>query len=74
VKLSVVIPVYNEKGTFEELLGRIARVPLPKEIVVEEEAVEAAAEVPASEVPAAKQAETPAAPAEEPKKEKGEKK
>jgi large subunit ribosomal protein L25 len=47
---------------------------IPKEIVVEEEVVEAAAEVPASEVPAAKQAETPAAPAEETKKEKGEKK
>ena len=38
------------------------------------EAAEAAAEVPASEVPAAKQAEEPAAPVEEPKKEKGEKK
>jgi large subunit ribosomal protein L25 len=46
---------------------------IPKEITVEEEAAEAA-EVPASEVPAAKQAEEPAAPAEEPKKEKGEKK
>jgi large subunit ribosomal protein L25 len=47
---------------------------IPKEIVVEEDVVEAAAEVPASEVPAAKQAETPATPAEETKKEKGEKK
>jgi len=43
---------------------------IPKEIVVEEEVVEAA-EVPASEVPAAKQAETPAEPGEEPKKDKG---
>jgi large subunit ribosomal protein L25 len=47
---------------------------IPKEIAVEEEAVVSAAEVPASEVPAAKQAETPAAPAEESKKDKGEKK
>jgi large subunit ribosomal protein L25 len=47
---------------------------IPKEITVEEEAAVAAAEVPASEVPAAKQVEEPAAPAEEPKKEKGEKK
>lgn len=47
---------------------------IPKEIVVEEEVVAAAADVPASEVPAAKQAEAPAAPAEESKKEKGEKK
>jgi large subunit ribosomal protein L25 len=46
---------------------------IPKEITVEEEAI-AAAEVPASEVPAAKQVEEPAAPAEEAKKEKGEKK
>jgi len=46
---------------------------IPKEITVEEEAA-AAAEVPASEVPAAKQVEEPAAPAEEAKKEKGEKK
>jgi len=41
---------------------------IPKEITAEEEAAEAAAEVPASEVPAAKQAEEPAAAAEEPKK------
>ena len=38
VKLSVVIPVYNEKGTFEELLRRIARVRIPKEVVVVDDA------------------------------------
>jgi glycosyltransferase involved in cell wall biosynthesis len=37
-KLSVVIPVYNEKGTFEELLGRIARVPISKELVIVDDA------------------------------------
>jgi glycosyltransferase involved in cell wall biosynthesis len=38
VKLSVVIPVYNEKGTLEELLRRVARVPIPKEIVIVDDA------------------------------------
>ncbi len=38
LKLSVVIPVYNEKGTFEELLRRIARVPIPKELVIVDDA------------------------------------
>src|SRR5262245_10792147 len=38
VKLSVVIPVYNEKGTFEELLRRIAAVPIPKEVIVVDDA------------------------------------
>jgi glycosyltransferase involved in cell wall biosynthesis len=38
VKLSVVIPVYNEKGTFEELLTRIAAVPIPKEVIVVDDA------------------------------------
>ena len=36
--LSVVIPVYNEKETVEELLGRIARVPIPKEVVLVDDA------------------------------------
>lgn len=38
MKLSVVIPVYNEKGTLEELLRRVALVPIPKEIVLVEDA------------------------------------
>jgi glycosyltransferase involved in cell wall biosynthesis len=38
VKLSVVIPVYNEKGTFGELLRRVALVPVPKEIILVEDA------------------------------------
>ena len=38
MKLSVVIPVYNEKGTLEELLRRVARVPIPKQIVIVEDA------------------------------------
>jgi len=38
VKLSVVIPVYNEKGTLEELLRRVAAVPIPKEIVLVDDA------------------------------------
>jgi len=32
--LSVVIPVYNEKDTIEELLSRVAAVPVRKEIIV----------------------------------------
>jgi glycosyltransferase involved in cell wall biosynthesis len=32
--LSVVIPVYNEKDTIEEILSRVAAVPLRKEIIV----------------------------------------
>jgi glycosyltransferase involved in cell wall biosynthesis len=36
--LSVVIPVYNEKGTVEELLRRIALVPIPKEVVLVDDA------------------------------------
>ena len=34
MKLSVVIPVYNEKNTILELLGRVRNVDLPKEIIV----------------------------------------
>ncbi len=32
--LSVVIPVYNERGTIEELLRRVRAVPIPKEVIV----------------------------------------
>lgn len=34
MKLSVVIPVYNEKGTILQLLDRVRGVALPKEIIV----------------------------------------
>jgi glycosyltransferase involved in cell wall biosynthesis len=34
MKLSVVIPVYNEKSTIVEILCRVRRVDLPKEIIV----------------------------------------
>jgi glycosyltransferase involved in cell wall biosynthesis len=34
VKLSVVIPVYNEKATVREILGRVRAVNLPKEIII----------------------------------------
>jgi glycosyltransferase involved in cell wall biosynthesis len=34
MKLSVIVPVFNEKGTVAELLDRVDRVPLAKEIVV----------------------------------------
>jgi glycosyltransferase involved in cell wall biosynthesis len=34
LKLSVVIPVYNERNTIEEILDRVARVNIEKEIVV----------------------------------------
>ena len=34
MKLSVVIPVYNEKNTVLELLDRVRRVDLPKEIIL----------------------------------------
>ena len=33
-KLSVIIPVYNERGTLQEVLGRVARAPMEKEIIV----------------------------------------
>lgn len=34
MKLSVVIPVYNEKNTILELIGRVRNVNLPKEIIL----------------------------------------
>ena len=34
MKLSVVIPIYNEKNTLLELLGRVRRVELEKEIIL----------------------------------------
>jgi glycosyltransferase involved in cell wall biosynthesis len=33
-KISVVIPVYNEVGTIEELLSCVQTVPLDKEIII----------------------------------------
>ena len=33
-KLSVVIPVYNERQWVRELLGRVQAVPIPKEIII----------------------------------------
>lgn len=36
--LSVVIPVYNERATIEELLRRVSEVPLEKEIIVIDDA------------------------------------
>ena len=34
MKLSVLVPVYNEERTLEELLRRVCAVPLPKEIIL----------------------------------------
>lgn len=34
MKLSIVVPVYNERATIAELLERVDRVPLEKEIIV----------------------------------------
>lgn len=34
MKLSVIIPVYNEKRTIAEILRRVQEVPFPKEIIV----------------------------------------
>ena len=34
MKLSVVIPVYNEKATLEEIIRRVSSIDLPKEIIV----------------------------------------
>ncbi len=34
MKLSVIIPAYNERGTIEEIVKRVAAVPYPKNIVV----------------------------------------
>ena len=33
-KLSVIIPVYNERNTLEEILVRVSRTPMEKEIIV----------------------------------------
>jgi glycosyltransferase involved in cell wall biosynthesis len=38
VKLSVIIPVYNEAATIEALLARVAAVPLEKEMLVVDDA------------------------------------
>ncbi|MEE9402808.1 MAG: glycosyltransferase family 2 protein [Desulfobacteria bacterium] len=38
MKLSVVIPVYNEIGTIEEILNRVGSVPQDKEIIVVDDA------------------------------------
>jgi glycosyltransferase involved in cell wall biosynthesis len=37
-RLSIVVPVYNEEQTIRTLLGRVAAVPLPKEIIVVDDA------------------------------------
>ena len=37
-RLTIVIPVYNEERTIRTLLGRVAAVPLPKEIIVVDDA------------------------------------
>lgn len=34
IKLSVLMPVYNERATFEEILRRVQAVDIPKEIVI----------------------------------------
>jgi glycosyltransferase involved in cell wall biosynthesis len=36
LKLSIIIPVYNEKNTILEILDRVAEAPLPKEITEKE--------------------------------------
>jgi len=33
-KLSVIIPVYNERGTLEEVLRRVTQAPMKKEVIV----------------------------------------
>ena len=33
-RLSVIIPVYNERGTLEKVLRRVARAPMEKEVIV----------------------------------------
>jgi glycosyltransferase involved in cell wall biosynthesis len=37
-KLSVVIPVYNEERTIREVVARVARLPVPKEIIIVDDA------------------------------------
>jgi glycosyltransferase involved in cell wall biosynthesis len=34
LRISVVVPVYNERGTVAELIRRVREVPIPKEIIV----------------------------------------
>ncbi|MBI3316064.1 MAG: glycosyltransferase family 2 protein [Candidatus Omnitrophica bacterium] len=34
MRLSVVIPVYNERGTISQIIGRVEKVPLTKEIIL----------------------------------------
>ena len=34
MKLSIVIPAYNEVGTIEDILGRVDSIPYEKEIIV----------------------------------------
>lgn len=38
MKLSVVIPVYNEINTIGEILSRVLQVDLPKEVIVVDDA------------------------------------
>lgn len=38
MKLSVVMPVYNEIGTLREIVGRVARVALDKELIIVDDA------------------------------------
>ncbi|HJY84498.1 MAG TPA: glycosyltransferase family 2 protein, partial [Candidatus Binatia bacterium] len=33
-KLSVIMPLYNEKGTITEILNRVLEVPVDKEIII----------------------------------------
>src|ERR1700730_12353733 len=34
MKLSVVVPIYNEERTIEEVVRRVSAVPMPKEIIL----------------------------------------
>ncbi len=34
LRISVVVPIFNEKGTVEEIVRRIRQVPIPKEIIL----------------------------------------
>jgi len=36
MKLSVIIPVFNEKATIEEIIKKVKKVPVEKEIIVVE--------------------------------------
>ena len=37
-KISVVIPVYNEEATIQQVLANVAALPIPKEIIVVDDA------------------------------------